>query len=129
MQLDLARKNDELAFQKTQLDKQAKEIISLKGQFGESRDTYLNLKRENTELLIEKRAMESDIADKLKTIATVEKEKAELEAQSKAQENQLSLQEEALAEFKQLNEQSQMEFDILKEELDLRNATIEQLKE
>ena len=39
-----------------------------------------DLKRENTELLIEKRAMESDIADKLKTIATVEKEKAELAA-------------------------------------------------
>ena len=47
----------------------------------------MSLKRENTELVIEKRAMESDIADKLKTIATVEKEKAELQTQAQANEN------------------------------------------
>ena len=50
----------------------------MREQLGESRDSYLNLKRENTELLIEKKGMESDIADKLKTIASVEREKTQI---------------------------------------------------
>lgn len=38
----------------------------------------MNLKRENSELEIEKRAMEADMADKLRSIADVEKDKDEL---------------------------------------------------
>ena len=91
MQQDMDRKDEELTFQRAELDKQGQQFQSLKDQLGESRDATLNLKRENTELLIDKRAMESDIADKLKTIATVEKEKQELQDQNQSMSNQLQL--------------------------------------
>ena len=73
-QLELTRQAEEISNVRAQLDQKDGIIKQLNLQLSESRDAYLNLKQLSTDLKIDKKALESDIAEKIKSLASAEQE-------------------------------------------------------
>ena len=73
-QLELTRQAEEITNIRSVLEQKENTIKDLNFQLSESRDAYLNLKQLSTDLKIDKKALESDITEKIKSLAAADKE-------------------------------------------------------
>ena len=104
-------------------------IAQLKLQLNQRGDALLEIKREHTDMQINARKLVSDLVEKDKELQAIQEDFERALEENQAFQQTFSEQEDALAELRKVNAQTQEEFDDFKTDIETKNNLIAQLKE